>query len=272
MNESSNKNILLGGVLVLLLAGAAVYSYINNQSKGNNVVLENTASSTVNVTMGATSTNIKSGKVEMVTSALSNALIAASAPSYAHTLTCKTEWPADYCKKLADTMIDANTALNKNPKNGDAWIAIGMLRKQVGDYTGAESAWKYAAILSPNIPTAYDNLGDLYQNFTHQDPLAEASYKSAIRVYPEDPASYINLYNLYAKDGCIVGKSAPIDILKQGIVANPKAVELQITLARCYRLQGDVANAKALFMQAIATATTLNNLEQAASIKAEMDK
>jgi len=65
--------------------------------------------------------------------------------------------------------------LAKDPYNFNAWLDLAILYKIGGDYRGAEAIWLYATKAWPTSPIAYNNLGDLYQNFL-KDPLKAKFY------------------------------------------------------------------------------------------------
>lgn len=76
--------------------------------------------------------------------------------------------------------------LSAEPSRVDLWLQLGMLYKIGGDYPGAIGAWSYVAAASPSSTSyvAYGNLGDLYLNFIHDYPKAEANYKAALDLRP----------------------------------------------------------------------------------------
>lgn len=63
-----------------------------------------------------------------------------------------------------------------------SWIDIGMYKKVLGDYKGAEEAWMNAVTLTDRPDLAYGNLANIYfYNIKNYD-LAEEYYQKAIEI------------------------------------------------------------------------------------------
>lgn len=78
------------------------------------------------------------------------------------------------------------------------WLNLGLWRKTIGDYEGAAQAWKFTAIIRPNNPVAFHNLGDLYSQFLPDFPEAEKYYLAAIEKDTAHGAFfYSKLYEFY---------------------------------------------------------------------------
>lgn len=103
--------------------------------------------------------------------------------------------------------------------------------KNNGDYRRAEEIllritgeWKTDFV-------AFNNLGDLYQNYLKDYPKAETAHKKVIALNPAFIQAYINLYDLYRlyytekKDQAVV-------ILREGLKNNPKDTQLRVLLER----------------------------------------
>jgi tetratricopeptide (TPR) repeat protein len=116
------------------------------------------------------------------------------------------------------------------------WLQLGTYRKMAGDYAGAAEAWDYVAAAAPSNYIAFNNLGDLYMNFTKDYPKAETNFLAVITRKPEYIDSYRNLYTLYHYL-YKTNTSAASDILKEGLKINPNDPDL-------LRLQAEL-NAKA---------------------------
>lgn len=155
------------------------------------------------------------------------------------------------------------------PDAVQASLWIGSSYKQAGNYAGAERAWLKTTLKWPNDPTAYNNLGDLYLAYLKDYPKAEASYRSVIRLDPHDVNAYRTLLGLYTATPYHPSPTAAEDILKQGIATNPKAIDLQVLLARYYRDSGRIAEAKVEYDTAIANARAQGQIDIAAQIQQE---
>lgn len=158
--------------------------------------------------------------------------------------------------------------LTKDSLDLKSWIDLGTLKKMAGDYAGAEEAWVFVTVASPNNSIAYNNLGDLYTNFLKNYPKAETSYLTAIRVDPSDASAYRDLASLY-DNFYKKGTSAGEETLKKGVAAVPDSVDLHVLLARYYKSAGKAADAKKQYEAAIAAANKAGQTEAAAQIKTE---
>lgn len=160
--------------------------------------------------------------------------------------------------------------ISNNPHDINQWIALGGLYELASDYSNAEKIWLYVSLKWPSEPTAFGNLGDLYMNYLKNYPKAEANYLADIHLRPIDLNAYHALFSLYTTK-YKQGTAAAENILKQGISANPKAVDLQVLLARYYNTKGLSAEAQATYQAAITNAKSQGNADLAAQIQAEAD-
>lgn len=167
----------------------------------------------------------------------------------------------------ADTLIGR---ISNDSADLLSWIDLGMMHKIGGDYKGAEVLWIYVSKAAPANSIAFQNLGDLYQNFLKDYPKAESNFLTAIKITPNDPNPYRALFSLYTSVHK-VGTSAAENILKQGIQANPQSIDLQVILARYYKSVGRTAEAKAEYDAAIANAQAQGQLSLAAQVQDEKD-
>lgn len=149
-----------------------------------------------------------------------------------------------------------------------SWIDLGTLHKMAGDYKGAETIWLYVSKVAPTNSIAFQNLGDLYQNFLKDYAKAESNFLTAIKNSPNDTNPYRALFQLYTTV-YKVGTPAAESILKEGTSAAPKAVDLQVLLARYYKAHGDTAQANAEYDAAIANANSQGETSLGSQIQAE---
>lgn len=191
------------------------------------------------------------------------------APDYKSTITCASGVATSVCEQLKSQDAVIVAKLDANPTDFRAWIDLGSMREAAGDYQGAISAWGYVEKLYPANPTAYLNLADLYLNYLKDYPKAEASYLLAAKYAPTDSDIYANLFTLYTTTSYKPSATAAEDILKKGIAASPKSVNLQVLLARYYKSLGRTADAKVEYDAAIANAKAQGQTALAAEIQAE---
>ena len=249
---NTDKQTLIGGVLVLLLLiGIGWY-----------VITKNTGGAKPEVTQNATSTEgLVSGFVGPIAQDVST-----PAPSLERPIPETSDIPDETRAMVLSQLSVTIEALKEDPKSFDEWIELGLERKRLGDYEGAAEAWEYVSLLYPGNIVSFANLGDLYMNFLHDYAKAEERYLKAIKNKP-DPYIFSNLFDLYRVYKA--ESEGGIDILKKGIVENPGALELYIMLARAYRDAGRIDEASIAFDEAIAVAQRQNNTSAVASLKEE---
>lgn len=80
----------------------------------------------------------------------------------------------------------------------EEWLNLGLWRKTIGDYEGAEQAWLFVTVIRPDDPVAFHNLGDLYAQYLPDFPKAEKNYLAAIeKDTSHNPFYYVKLYEFY---------------------------------------------------------------------------
>lgn len=164
----------------------------------------------------------------------------------------------------ADTL---QAILQKAPTDLKAWINLGIVRLQAGDIEGARQAWTYVTQAAPSHPLAFANLGNLYAAHYKDYAKAETNYLKALSLNKADTNVVRALFELYTDN--LNNPTAAEDILKQGIADAPKAVDLQVMLARYWKEQGKTTQAKAQYDAAIANAKAQGLAQLAADIETE---
>jgi cytochrome c-type biogenesis protein CcmH/NrfG len=158
--------------------------------------------------------------------------------------------PEEKDKYLNDFNL-TKEALANDPNDFYAMLNLGMIKKYIGDYEGAELAWVKAGELQPKNSTSFGNLADLYANFLKDYNQAIPAYQTAIansmgeeknlRFY----RSFAEFYLYYLKDD----KKAE-EILLDGIKNNPTSGELMVVLGNFYRDKGEKQNALEYYQKA----------------------
>ncbi|OIO30795.1 hypothetical protein AUJ77_01780 [Candidatus Nomurabacteria bacterium CG1_02_43_90] len=134
-------------------------------------------------------------------------------------------------KKIVLGRLDGEVAtLQKDTKNVEAWVGLGLQRKTLGDYIGARDAWEYAKALNSNNLVVWNNLGDLYHFYLKDYKKSEENWKKTIALKPDYIQGYRGLYELYTYSMKEKINEAPV-ILKEGIAKNPNATDLKALLA-----------------------------------------
>lgn len=152
------------------------------------------------------------------------------------------------------------------------WLKIGALRQRLGDYEGAALVWRYlvaqGTLDAGTKATCYGNLANLYTLYLKDYSRAEANYKVAIGLNSQNSDYYRSLHELYRYT--LKNASAAESILREGIQNMPKALDLQVLLARYLLDIGRGADARTAYEAAIATANGGGNIEAAQQLSAEL--
>jgi len=154
-------------------------------------------------------------------------------------------------------------ALAQKPDDFDSLLRLGMIKKYIGDYRGAEQVWVKVGELQPKNSTSFGNLADLYANFLKEYDKAEIAYQVAIKNSTGEPLNmlyYRNYYDfarLYLKDG----EKAEQIVLK-AVADNPKSQDVYVLAGQLYRDNGDKAKALQYFQKALALDPTDELLKQ----------
>lgn len=132
--------------------------------------------------------------------------------------------------------------VKENPDIFSAWLQLGLLKKNIGDFEGARDAWEYAGLIRPQNSVSFANLGQLYWRYLRQFPQAETNFKISIKNEPTDAGTYVALSDLYFYS--IKEKVALADdILLEGVKKNPESVDLEKALANLYERRSEYARA-----------------------------
>jgi tetratricopeptide (TPR) repeat protein len=103
-------------------------------------------------------------------------------------------------QRMVDRLNEAYVYLEEGDKLYLSWIDIGMYKKVLGDYSGAEDAWRSAVALSDNPALAYGNLANLYFYNLRDYIKAEEYYKKALDAVPGSYTYREGLADLYRYD------------------------------------------------------------------------
>lgn len=183
---------------------------------------------------------------------------AGPAPSLERPITIPPSFSSEAAALMQKEIRTLIAGIKGKPGDMSLWLDLGLRWQEIGDYEGARAAYEYVARLAPSSSTAYANLGNLYHYYLKDFPKSEQYFLQAIKLDPKYVLFYANLHDLYRysykKD-----TGAAADILKQGIKANPEAVDLYVALAAYYKTQGNRAQAKVYYEQALDLAIDAGN-------------
>ncbi|MDD2807001.1 MAG: hypothetical protein PHW95_00570 [Patescibacteria group bacterium] len=142
--------------------------------------------------------------------------------------------------------------LLQNPDLFNQWMDLAMIKKQFGDYQGAEEIWLHASDLRPKNSLSYSNLADLYTNFLKDYDKALPNYQSAIANSIGEPinVSYVrNFFDFYYYN--LNDQAKAEQVLLQGEENNPKNIDMMILLASYYEDEGNKAKALEYYQKAL---------------------
>lgn len=272
MQNRTISYTIAGVVILALLIGGYLFDRRNTTTSENTVATSTVSSSTSSTVTTATSTTGTGVAAEGEGTAVTKIIPIAdtiTSPNYAKSLTFSSNVSASLRTAL-NAQLAANTAaINKDKYDFNAWMSVGNVRHMAGDEQGAKEVWEYVSKIWPDNVASFNNLGDLYANYLKDYAKAEANFLTAIVNKPGDTNPYRNLFTLYYDAG--YNKSKAEAILKKAIAAVPKAVDMQVLLARYYRDTGRTAEAKTQYDLAIANAKSQGQTSLATSIQTERD-
>lgn len=102
--------------------------------------------------------------------------------------------------QVGDALSWLEYAVQLDPELPSAWVNLGVARRRVGDFHGAEIAYKEALALDPATHSAYQNLAALLRQ---QSRIAEAEgYEEELRRSPlRNPYTYLALGDISRQGG-----------------------------------------------------------------------
>lgn len=157
-------------------------------------------------------------------------------PNYFEFTVFNQDLPEDKIEKFTQRFSDARASLEVDFNDFQAWLLLASAKKQVGDYKGAEDAWIKAGETRPLNSTSFNNLADLYTNFTKEYDKAEEAWMTAVSNSsgePQNPGFYRNFYSFYLYNLEDLDKAEAI--LLEAININPHASDLLALLGYFYR-------------------------------------
>jgi tetratricopeptide (TPR) repeat protein len=177
--------------------------------------------------------------------------------------------PESVKEESRQKVADIKTALTENSAAMSKWLELAAYYKASEDYEGAEEILQYVVFRWPADEYAYANLGELYVQTKNYEQ-AEAHYRQAIGLKPAFIPVYRSLHDLY-RLWYKTDTTAAVDILHEGLEANPGNTDLLLSLAYYYQEKGDGTNARKYFQEALAAAKKGGNADLSAGIEAELE-
>ena len=87
-------------------------------------------------------------------------------------------------KYLNDSRLRSEKTEQELSNEFKIWFKLGMVRKLLNDYKGAEQAWLEAGKIAPENSAPFANLADLYTFFLRDYKKAEEFYIKTLTLYP----------------------------------------------------------------------------------------
>ncbi|MDX9893217.1 MAG: tetratricopeptide repeat protein [Patescibacteria group bacterium] len=125
--------------------------------------------------------------------------------------------------------------LDESPDDFYVLLQLGRVKKDVGDYHGAEAIWIRVGEISPQNSVSFGNLADLYTNFMFDKDKALAAYRTAVANSANEPINlpfYRNFYDFYRYS--LNDMEGAKQVLLEAIANNPLSSELHVLLAQFY--------------------------------------
>jgi len=149
---------------------------------------------------------------------------------------------------LEVSLEDLNKQYSKLKENSYVyirWINIGILKKRLQDYPGAEKAWLKAIEYNPDQSLAFGNLADFYLFDLGEYEKAEEYYQKVLSMRTDNYNYYVGIASLYRYN--MTEKAHLIEgIMLQGAEAVPAEAEnYYMYLANYFDREGnDLGKAK----------------------------
>ncbi|MBU3926018.1 hypothetical protein KJ763_02530 [Patescibacteria group bacterium] len=194
---SANKIILIA-VIIILAVGVGYYIY-------SDLILKPT---------------YDVGSIAPTPTASENPIISPIAiPDLDRPITIKADLPQEAKVKVIEKIKSISSQLKENNDDFNLWLELGIYRKMIDDFEGARDVWEYAGYIRPLNSTSFNNLGDLYAYYLHDNKKAKENFLKAMENGSNQISIYRNAYDFYRnvmKDN-IKAKG----ILEEGIKNNP---------------------------------------------------
>jgi len=171
-------------------------------------------------------------------------------------------------KKAIDNL---SKMIQESPFEYDLWIEWGNYHNILKDYSRAEEAWQYAALIRPFQITAFINLGTLYEREYKQYVEAEKYYLEALDISPDQSTLHLRLFDLYALN-LKEKRSEAATVLITALEQFPDNTEILVKLARFLVEEGNFTGARQYYTQAIDVANKQGRADFATDLTDERNR
>lgn len=153
-----------------------------------------------------------------------------------------TEFNKSYSRKPLNEYAE-ELKKEKHPENLSAidYFVLGYEAQNEGDDALAEEYYRRAIKLSPQLPDAYNNLGNILTEDKKRRTEAEENYKKAIEINPQYAEAYHNLGVLFLKQGKTDEAKTAFETSAK---INKTDADPRVALAGIHKRQGNLERAK----------------------------
>lgn len=125
---------------------------------------------------------------------------------------------------LNDSRLQSKKTEQELSNEFKIWFKLGMVRKLLNDYKGAEQAWLEATKIAPENSAPFANLADLYTFFLRDYKKAEELYIKTLTIFPtvDGYRSFADFYRISAPDS----PNKVEDVILQGLKVFPDRPDL----------------------------------------------
>jgi tetratricopeptide (TPR) repeat protein len=172
-------------------------------------------------------------------------------PTIRNLITGKKE-PRTSTNQITQQFLDQLPGLREeaksNPNSAGAQQQLAMAMYATGDLEGAKKAYEKSALLDGNNAIVHNNLGNVYRDLRNFKS-AETEYRTAMRLNPQLPMPYANLANIYLND--LNRPNDAQDIYATGIKNIPSYIDFYLAAASAYERMGESTKAIHTYKQAL---------------------
>lgn len=154
--------------------------------------------------------------------------------------------------EYADARDEAYRLIESDPDDAEAWVAVGVAQRGLGEVDAAEAAYHRAIQIRPGYGAAHHNLGALLAQLSRSDE-ALAALDLAAEAGVRGPEI---AHNRSAALGALYRFEEAETVLADEIKATPSAIKVQQQLARLRYMRGDDDFAAGL-REAVASSPTI---------------
>ena len=214
---TSNKNRILPlSLLVLVLVGIVYYAYRKERGfrvtdSDNDAVA--TSTKTLEIAPGIFA-EVEGNAVPTITVVpVEDSL---PMPNLEGPVVTPTAMDTQTGQRIVNHIKNLTVLLRADPSSYNTWNDLGIYRKMLNDYKGAEEIWVYLIDAVPTVATAHINLGNLYAYYIRDNKKAEVHFLKAVELAPRWTEGYIRLVDFYVT--VLADETKAIKFLENSIV------------------------------------------------------